>query len=423
MKPGDNKTGFDSMLRRGLSSDSTQAAQGCPDAEFLAAYYELSLAPAEVERFDAHLATCARCRAQIAALVRSEPPDEKPLDAPASWLWNWRWLAPAVTAIAIVSIWVGIREHYKATNEPIEIAMTETTRQQEPDLPSAPIAQRASPARTVTGGAPSKPAAAPKSEKKLSGSSLQGLAKERGQAPRAAAGTANPDEPPSSARASVGESSAGNATGVVGGVVTAPTPTPNPKEDSTAVPAIVQSAPADSLSAENENATKIAKPRASSAGAATAQRQFSLSTKRPASASPLKANTAAADQLAVREVSGQPIVIASPDPTKSWRIAVSGAIEVSNDSGVTWQMQRPGIAGAMTSGFAFSSKICWIVGRAGAVLRTVNGADWKQVAAPTTLDLTHVTVWSTKHAQVRAADGSSYVTKDGGKSWTKQNNP
>jgi hypothetical protein len=419
MKPGDNKTGFDSMLRRGLSSDSTPAAQGCPDTDVLAAYYERSLAPAELEQFDAHLATCARCRAQIAALVRSELPDEKPLDAPASWLWNWRWLAPAVAAIAIIVIWVGVREHNKAENEPIEIAMTETTRQQEPDLPSAPIAQRASPARTVTGGAPSEPAAAPKSEKKLSGSSLQSLAKERGQAPRAAAGTANPGESPSSARESIGESSAGSATGVAGGVVTAPAP----KEDSTAAPALVQSAPADSLSTENENVTKIAKPRASSAGAATAQRQFSLSTKRPASASPAKANTAAADQLAVRELSGQPIVIASPDPTKSWRIAVSGAIEVSNDSGVTWQMQRPGIAGAMTSGFAFSSKICWIVGRAGAVLRTVNGANWKQVAAPTTLDLTHVTVWSAKRAQVSAGDGSSYVTKDGGKSWAKQNNP
>ncbi len=421
MTQGDHKAGFDSMLRRGLSSDSPRAAQACPEPDLLAAYYERSLAPVEVERFDAHLATCERCRAQIAALVRSEKPDQKQPDVPASWLWNWRWLAPAVAAIAIIVIWAGVREHNKATSEPTEVAMTETTRPQETVVPSPPVAQREAPARSVTGGALSKPAATPNLEKKFSGPSLQGLAKERGQAPTAAAGTAKPGEPPSSARESAGESSAGGSAGVVGGVVTAPAPTS--KEDSTAVPALVQSAPADGLSAENEIVTNIAKPRASSSGAALAPRQFSLSTKRPAGAAPAKAKSAAADQLAVREVSAHPIVIASPDPTKSWRIAVSGAIEVSNDSGVTWQMQRPGIAGAMTSGFALSSKICWIVGRAGAVLRTVNGTDWKQVAAPTTLELTHVTVWSAKRAQVTAADGSSYVTKDGGKSWTKQNNP
>lgn len=417
------------MLRRGLSRESARAAQGCPEPDILAAYYERSLAPAEVERFDAHLATCARCRAQIAALVRSETPDKKQPDAPASWLWNWRWLAPAVAAVAIIVIWVGIREHNKATNEPIEVAMTESPLAQKPAELSPPVAQPAAPARTETGDALSKPAAAPKFEKKLSGSSLQGLAKERGQAPTGAAGTANPSEPPSSARESVGESSAGGATGVVGGVVTAPSPAPRstPKEDSAAAPApspaLVQSAPAGDLSAESKNVTKIANPRASGAGAATTRGQFSLSTKRPASAPPAKANTSAADQLAVREVTAEPVVIASPDPTKSWRIAASGAIEVSNDSGVTWQMQRPGIAGAMTSGFALSPKICWIVGRAGAVLRTVNGTDWKQAAAPTTLDLTHVTVWSAKHAQVTAADGSAFMTKDGGKSWKKQNNP
>jgi hypothetical protein len=417
MKPGNNKTGFDSMLRRGLSSDSTRAEQGCPEPEVLAAYYERSLAPAEIDQFDAHLATCARCRKQIAALVRSEPHDEKPLDAPASWLWNWRWLAPAVTAVAIVLIWVGIRAHHKVIKEPVNVAMTQTTAPLEP-VPQPPQPQLAPPSRTVTGDGLSKPAATPTFGKKFSEASPQGLAKQNGGAPTAASGRASAGEPPSFTGEGAGVSSAG---GVLGGA--APAPPPPPRDDSALSATLAQSAPADVTSTANSNATRLAAPQASGAGGATARREFSLSAKRPASAPQAKASSTAADQLQVREASPNPIVIRSPDATKSWRIAVSGAIEFSADSGVTWEMQRPEIAGAMTTGFAPSAKVCWIVGRSGAVLRTANGTDWKQVTAPTSQDLTGVTAWSAKRAQVTAADASVFVTKDGGKSWTQQNNP
>jgi len=409
MKPGDNKTGFDAMMRRGLSSDSTQAVQGCPDAEFLAAYYERSLAPSEIEQFDAHLATCASCRAQIAALVRSESPAETPLDAPASWLWNWRWLAPAVTAIAIVLIWVGIRAHYKAIKEPVNVAMSQTAAPLEP-MPQAPQPQLAPPSRTVTGDGLSKPAATPTFKKKFSGASPSGLAKQNGEAPTSAAG-----EPPSLTGEGGGVSSAG---GVLGGAA----PAPPPPDDSALTATLAQSAPADATST-TRNATKLEAPQSSGAGAVTARHQLALSAKIPASNAPTRAKSAEADQLQVREESSNPILIPSPDAMKSWRIAVSGAIEFSSDSGVTWEMQRPEIVGAMTSGFAPSARICWIVGRGGAVLRTVNGIDWIKVIAPTTEDLTAVIASSAKHAQVTAAGGTVFVTKDGGKSWKKQNNP
>jgi hypothetical protein len=415
MKPGDNKTGFDSMLRRGLSSDSTQVAQGCPDADVLAAYYERSLAPAEMAQFDAHLATCVRCRAQIAALVHSEPPDEKPLDAPASWLWNWRWLAPAVTAIAIVLIWFGIRTHHKAIKEPVNVAMTQTTAPLGP-MPQPPQPQLAPSSRTVTGDGLSKPAATPTLEKKFSGASPRSLAKQNGGAPTAAAGRANAGEPPSLTGQGGGVSSAG---GVLGGAA----PAPPPPDDSALSTTLAQSAPADVTSTTNRNPTKLAAPQSSGAGAMTARHQLALSAKIPATNAPAKARSAEADQLQVREDSLNSILIPSPDAMKSWRIAVSGAIEFSSDSGVTWEMQRPGIAGALTAGYSPSAKICWIVGRGGAVLRTANGIDWIKVTPPTTEDLTAVIASSAKHAQVTGAGGTVFVTKDGGKSWKKQNNP
>jgi hypothetical protein len=415
MKPGDNKTGFDAMMRRGLSSDSRTAAQGCPDAELLAAYYERSLAPAEIVRFDAHLATCVRCRAQIAALVRSEPPDEKPLDAPASWLWNWRWLAPAVSAIAIVLIWVGIRANYKAIKEPVNVAMTQTTAPLEP-VPQLSQPQLAPPSRMVTGDRLSKPAATPTFEKKFSEASPSSLAKQNGGAPTAAAGRVSAGEPPSLTGQGGGVSSAG---GVLGGAATAPPP----PDDSALSETVAQSAPADATSTTNRNPTRLAAPQSAGAGAMTARHQLALSAKIPATNAPAKARSAEADQLQVREESSNPILIPSPDAMKSWRIAASGAIEFSSDSGVTWEMQRPGIAGALTAGYSPSAKICWIVGRGGTVLRTANGIDWIKVTAPTTEDLTAVIASSAKHAQVTAAGGTVFVTKDGGKSWKKQNNP
>jgi hypothetical protein len=414
MKAGDNKTGFDSMLRRGLSADAPPAAQGCPDADLLAAYYERSIEPAEMERFDAHLAMCARCREQIAALVRSEPPNEKTLEARAPWLWNWRWLAPAVAAIAIIVIWIGVREHNEAKSEPIEVAMTQT-RPQEPAVPSPTVAQRASPARTVTGDGLSKPATAPNFEKKFSGAPPRGLAKENAEAPVIPRGRASAGDAPSLTREGGGVSSAG---GIAGGAVTAPPP----PEDSALSQTLAQSAPADAASPASRKATKIAVPQSQSAGAMTARNQLALGAKIPASNAPAEAKSAAADQLQVREETSNPILIPSPDVTKSWRIAASGAIEFSSDSGVTWEMQRPGLAGALTAGYSPSAKICWIVGRGGAVLRTVNGIDWIRVTSPTAEDLTAVSASSAKHVQVTSASGSLFVTKDGGKSWTPRNN-
>ncbi|HEY4742286.1 MAG TPA: zf-HC2 domain-containing protein [Candidatus Acidoferrales bacterium] len=415
MKAGDNKTGFDSTLCRGLSANAGATAQGCPDADLLAAYYERSLAPAEIERFDAHLSTCAHCREKIAALVRSEPPNEKTLDARAPWLWNWRWLAPAVAAIAIIVIWVGVREHNNLTSKPIEVAMTQT-RPQEPAVPSPPVAQRAAPARTVTGDGLSKPAATPTFEKKFSGAPVRGLAKENAEAPVMPKRRASTGEPPNLTRERGGMSSAG---GIVGSAVTAPPP----PEDSALTQTLAQSAPADAAAPANRKATKLAAPQSQSVGAMIARNQLGSSAKIPGSNAPTRAKSAVADQLEVREESSNSILIPSPDATKSWRIAASGAIEFSSDSGVTWEMQRPGLAGALTAGYSPSAKICWIVGRGGAVLRTVNGIDWIKVTAPTTDDLTAVSASNAKHAQVTAAGGAVFVTKDGGKSWTPRNNP
>lgn len=117
------------------------------------------------------------------------------------------------------------------------------------------------------------------------------------------------------------------------------------------------------------------------------------------------------------------ITILSPDVTKSWRITSLGAIEFSDDSGQTWVTQTALPAGVAVAGSAPSAKVCWVVGRAGIVFRTTNGSKWKQVAPPVALDLTAIRAFDAEHATVTTADGSNYLTKNGGKSWEKQDNP
>jgi hypothetical protein len=415
MKSGDNKAGFESMLRRGLSSDSTPAAQDCPGPDVLAAYYERSLASAEIERFDAHFATCARCRAQIAALVRLESPEEKKLDARAAWLWHWRWLAPAIAAAAIVVIWAGIREHNKTTREPVSIAMNQLTTRPLEVAPPAPLPEALSAQTAVQTPPPPKPAPATGSVAGPHASTTGSADKLTEAQPVAPPRRVAPAEAPNLTR----ESAGGSAGGVVGGS----TPEPPAPQDSTLSTTLAESAPVEETGTANRNATKLATPPSSGLGGATTKHQYALGAKKAPAAAPAKARSAVADQVRVLQALPKPIVIASPDATKSWRISETGAIEFSSDSGVSWETQKTASAGTLLSGFAPSAKVCWVVGRGGVVFRTANGTDWKQVATPTLQDLTGVTASNAKHAQVTAADASVFVTKDGGKSWSRQNNP
>jgi photosystem II stability/assembly factor-like uncharacterized protein len=48
---------------------------------------------------------------------------------------------------------------------------------------------------------------------------------------------------------------------------------------------------------------------------------------------------------------------------------------------------------------------------------TTDGAKWKILSAPTSMDLVNVAAKDAKHADVTVSDASMYSTKDGGKTW------
>ena len=71
MKREDTNLELDAILRRATAQPPGPPTPDCADPEMLAAYYDRSLAEPDRDRLEAHFADCARCQAQLAAIVPS----------------------------------------------------------------------------------------------------------------------------------------------------------------------------------------------------------------------------------------------------------------------------------------------------------------------------------------------------------------
>ena len=67
-KNQDNR--LDAMIRANLASGLDASGAECPDADLLAAFAENTLAPDERAKWNSHVAGCAICQRQLAALAR-----------------------------------------------------------------------------------------------------------------------------------------------------------------------------------------------------------------------------------------------------------------------------------------------------------------------------------------------------------------
>jgi photosystem II stability/assembly factor-like uncharacterized protein len=115
------------------------------------------------------------------------------------------------------------------------------------------------------------------------------------------------------------------------------------------------------------------------------------------------------------------VTLSSPSGNVSWRIGAGGQIQRSLDHSQTWQPQASGIANDLLAGVALSDKVAWIVGRAGAILRTTDGQHWQRIASPNpAADWTAIQATSAQHATITAADQRRFVTDDAGQTWNQQ---
>jgi Putative zinc-finger len=127
------------LIRRGLSSaGGTGAAEECPEPEVLAAYYDHALEPAEAARAEAHFSDCASCRAQLAALVRSDVPERKTHGL--AWLWDWRLLVPAAALGAgVLAVWIAVHPFSHRTQQ-VAVKLMPSVPQNATENPAQPPA-------------------------------------------------------------------------------------------------------------------------------------------------------------------------------------------------------------------------------------------------------------------------------------------
>jgi photosystem II stability/assembly factor-like uncharacterized protein len=111
--------------------------------------------------------------------------------------------------------------------------------------------------------------------------------------------------------------------------------------------------------------------------------------------------------------------IMSPDPMSRWRIAGGRSVERSSDGGATWQAQQAGATSDLVTGSSPSPTVCWLVGRAGLVLLTIDGRQWRPVAFPVPADLSAVRATDASTAVITTSDGRTFRTSDAGQTWAR----
>jgi len=117
------------------------------------------------------------------------------------------------------------------------------------------------------------------------------------------------------------------------------------------------------------------------------------------------------------------VIIISPVDAYSWRVWPGGKIEFSFDSSRTWVLQKSGVTTDLTGGSAPTSKVCWVVGKAGTILLTLDrGNQWKKLSSPLNEDVAGVYAQDGKRASIwTASHKQSFETNDGGVTWTPDN--
>jgi photosystem II stability/assembly factor-like uncharacterized protein len=132
------------------------------------------------------------------------------------------------------------------------------------------------------------------------------------------------------------------------------------------------------------------------------------------------ASAGAASQQPNDILAGGGVTIVSASEGYAWRVWPGGKIEFSFDSARTWVTQKSPVTTDLTAGSSPSSKVCWVVGKAGTVLLTTDkGSHWKQLVSPMKEDLGGVFAQDAKRASIwNVSHKLSFGTNDAGSTWT-----
>ena len=430
------------------------ATPECADPEMLAAYYDRSLAEPDRERLEAHVADCARCQAQLAAIARADEATSATHPRPGvSWL-RPLIVVPALAAAAALLIVVRtMRTSNDESRARDQVAMAKH------EVPLADLAARA-PSRAsppVAATVPSAPASnqlamneakpePPRLTKHRQALGRRDELHERAMPPAketqlpksehevvasAPSRTASGDlastgaspasgQPPVSAPAQTGAVSApaemGSDQTAAAPSMQVPAPAPYAMSENAAAPRAL--AGTASLAARGYDASAVGGPPPAGGGASAG----AVAGTAIGAGAGIGSATGAIAGSATPNAGPSPEVLAMispPDRSTGWQVGKNGMIMRRDPDGRT-HPQRSGVSTDLTAGAAPSSTVCWIVGRSGTIIRTIDGEHWELLASPTGDNLVAVASDSADHALVTTASGQNFATSDGGTSWHQQ---
>jgi hypothetical protein len=112
--------------------------------------------------------------------------------------------------------------------------------------------------------------------------------------------------------------------------------------------------------------------------------------------------------------------VIAPDGTGRWRRAGTTLEFAPGPNAPFVAATLPLDASMLAAGASPGGRVCWLVGRSGAVLVTTDGTRFSRVSAPAPADLVAVSAADARNATVTAADGRRFRTTDQGATWSPQ---
>jgi negative regulator of sigma E activity len=408
----DRDRSIETLLRSHRADDDAQVSSECLDAEALAAWMDGELPEPARLAAEQHAAGCARCQALLASMARTEPDSEV-----RPW-WSSltaKWLVPVAALATAVVVWVSV-ERVRPTPASSTAPRTAAAREQLPTGPAPAVAPRVMAPPEQDKLAPDAQQLADRRAKRLQDLQTKTEAvRDEKAGSRGAAGTPKPASPPQP------------VAGVAGGVANRNLDAAQPLERARADTAARSASPPAAAPVPPAQAEPILTPVPVPAAPSPQQKAAAKAMAETVSPAPPSSAPAFATGSGGGRGNAVPVEIRSPESRYRWRIIPPAGIQRSTDDGATWAVVDPIGAGvsadnrspvALIAGSSPARDVCWIVGRAGVVLLSTNGATWQRRPFPEAVDLTAVRGVSASSAEVTTADGRRFATADGGVTWT-----
>ena len=378
----DRDQSIERLLRESRFRTPAEPPQLCLDPETMAAWVDGGLRGAALEAAEVHVADCQRCQSALATMSRAAAAAPAIATTEDRSVRRWLgWVVPLTAAATALVLWVGVREQRAGTGDPgsgirsdagSATTLSDRANEKGDQAPLAPVAASPPPAQQQQSSNRAAGASSPSQEARQDATVRQEaelLKREAPEEPVSATPAAPPAPQTPTARAAV-------------------------------------AAPTQNQAAAAEGAADSAPP-ASVAETVTVERSAPTLGE-------------AIGRRATLATVGGRIEIASPDGRVRWRIA-GRTVERSIDGGTSWEAATlPNGVSELTAGAAPSSATCWVVGRGGVVLVTIDGRTWRRLPFPEVTDLTSVRATDARSASISAADGRVFSTSDAGGSWDRR---